>query len=351
MRAMTGLAAATLLVVAGGLATAADAPAKDMKRNLTFKEIVALPAFEMTLYSVEPNVYSAWGYGNENKPTPLASCLEALEESDGVMGRVLIKEEKDRKEIADLLFKGFEQPGEPAHCYIPRHVVVVRGKENQAAAIHVCFQCSYAVNIDGTTTEAKYVSWGEPGGLQAKFDKLLKDAGVGLVAEGHGNREPVKRDEKRLQEVVTKKAREVFDNPDSIAVYHISAGHYRDWGYGRKADPLAAAIKDLEAGTQVHAKTAINRKSARSAMVSRVYDGIGSDADGALCYDPHHALVAKKGKETAVVFICFMCNYCVVVDADTKTSRYESFSDVSGLKDALNNLIAARNPGVDLPLD
>lgn len=113
------------------------------------------------------------------EPPPEAAKVETVH-GYPVLGRVAIGDPGQRREVVERVRQAIRDgPGQPARCFIPRHVVRV-AKGGSVTDVVVCFEClRYRVYRDGQD---------EPGtgrtiasDAQPYFDKLLTDAAVPLA--------------------------------------------------------------------------------------------------------------------------------------------------------------------------
>jgi hypothetical protein len=290
--------------------------------------------------SLDPDVHRGFGYGEGREaPEPLARWLVALAEADGVHGRVAVSDAATRRALLDGLEAGLAQPGPPAGCYEPRHALVAR-KGDVTVAVHLCFACNFALLLDPTTKEAKLTSLGDPKGLQARLNALLRAADVPLA--------PPAGDEPKVEPVAPTVPLAAWEAPDALTLYAVDADAYRQVAHGDApagTTYLEDALAKLESGAGVKAKATITRPSARTALLTALRRGLAMPGEPAECYNPRHAVVVTKGTERAVALLCFECSYAVVADARSPVPNpVGPFGDPGRLQARLD-LILAHAPG------
>lgn len=337
MYTRTSLIAALVLV---GLHAHADDA-----RRFTAREILD-GGEALELFSIDPGIHAQFGRTYKSDAGPLADALDALDEGEGVHGHVAIADAAVRAELTKGLVAGLAGPGEPAHCYAPRHAFVAT-RAGQRAVFHLCFQCGYAVVLDGSTAVGQYAGFGPAPDLKRRLDAILDAAAIPL-AERLGDKPPARpaatRDVERLDAIVSPALRAFFETADSLELYAIDERVYATWGYGGATDPspLATALASLDQGKGVFGKTPIRRAAVRRDVLERLWDGAGNTDRVAKCYEPRHALVATKGADRAVVFLCFACFYVSPIARETAKGALFEYGDVGGLKPLFERLLARR---------
>jgi ribosomal protein L7/L12 len=297
---------------------------------------VLAEAESLEVVSLDPNVHRGFGYGEGREaPEPLARWLVALAEADGVHGRVEVGDAATRRALLEGLEAGLAQPGPPAGCYDPRHALVAR-KGGVTVAVHLCFACNFALLLDPSTKEAQLTSLGDPKGLQARLNALLRAADVPLA--------PPIGNEPELKPLAPEVPLGAWEAPDALTLYGIDENVYRDVARG-DAPPsgtyLEQALAKLDAGEGVKARAALTRVSARAALLTALRRGLAMPGEPAECYNPRHAVVVTKGPERAVAFLCFECSYAVVAHPRTAAPNgLAAFGDPGRLQARLDMILA-----------
>ena len=300
----------------------------------------------LEVVSLDPRVHQTFarGYGPAVND-PLARWLVALAEADGVHGRVLIADAAVRAALIDELATGPASASPATGCYEPRHAIVAR-KGDVTVAIHLCFQCDYALVLKATTTEANLVSYGGTAALKARLDGILRAAKIPLAED--------------LEKAPSAGAMPVdpllapWIEPDAVEVYGIDENAYRGFAEGEKpgdSAPLPLVHAALASGRGVKATVALTRANARAAVVTGVARGLAADGDPAKCWNPRHAVAFTKGLRRVVVLLCFECNYAAILRDDSMRGVGRvSFRDVTRLQARLDLALAAA-PSIDPAYD
>lgn len=295
---------------------------------------------QMTLYSVEPGVYSAWGYGRGFKApeTPYGTALAALEEWDGVYGALPIGAADERKAIGAAIRKGFGAEGPVASCYQPRHALVVV-KDGKPAIMHICFQCHYAVLLGPQTPKGRYTSF-QAGALKGRLNGLLKAAKIHVDGQG-----PKPASGPRFKGDLGVAAEKLawLAQPDEVVLYRIDPSH---WTYLGKGEPFAAAMAKLKAGKGVLGKRALTRPGARKRVPAQFLDGLRGPGMPTNCDIPRHLLLARgDGGKQALMIVCFQCGKGrLLLPGSAKAHGGGGFSPPRGLKSFLGAFLAEFEP-------
>ena len=178
---------------------------------------------------------------------------------------------------------------------------------------------------------------------------LMGCAGLGGCGDGGGKSSPKApepdplllslRDNPRVAEALPADARAVLEAPDGMRIYAVDEEAFRSAG---KPDddaqtPLTHALSMLRAPDGVKATTQLADLGECTRISGLVYQGLAEPAPPADCYNPRHAIIAGKGKETIVLVICFECNYIAVLTAATSARDLVSFHSP-----ALKQLLGAK---------
>lgn len=141
--------------------------------------ILAAPE-RVTLYSIQPGIWREYGYGRNTDPSPLAHALAALKAKTGVLGSLAIDDPAPRADLLESLYAGLIEQGPGAHCYDPRHALVYE-RGGKTVVVCICFECSYVVVLEASTTKGRYEPLQDPRGLKAALNGLLEAAGIPLA--------------------------------------------------------------------------------------------------------------------------------------------------------------------------
>ncbi len=335
------------LAVLAGVAGLAGAPSAgagdDPARALptTFRDVFQ-QADVVEVVSIDPNVHRAWGNGREDADgRPLARWLTAVAEAEGVYGRVAVTDATVRAALLSGLSAGVAKPGPRAACYDPRHAIVARRGDVTVAA-HLCFMCNTVVFLDAATAAGQPEAFGDPAGLLARLDGLLKAAKVTLARDVEAAAAKAGPKGAQLSAPL-----ELFGlgEPETLEVYGLDPAVYAPFGYGHlkgEGTPYAQAMAMLAAGQGVRAKATVTRASAREALSDQLYAGYARGGDPAQCFLPRHALVMKAGAKEAVFFLCFECSYATAIGPKTEGGRnLPMFSDPGFLQTRLDLILSA----------
>ena len=148
----------------------------------------------------------------------------------------------------------------------------------------------------------------------------------------------------RAEEALAPDVAAVLADADAFAVVSIDPKVHRPWGYGKEADdgrPLARWLEAVAGAEGVYGRVEVADGAERAAIGKALAAGRAAEGPAAGCYDPRHAIVARKGDVTVAIHLCFACHYAVILTADTAKGRLVSFQDVGGLKARLDGLLRA----------
>jgi|GEM_PF-3354093 len=138
--------------------------------------------------------------------------------------------------------------------------------------------------------------------------------------------------------------RDVFEHADAVEVVSIDPKVHRAWGTGREdgdGGPLARWRTAVAEAEGVYGRVAVTDPTVRTAILAGLAAGVAHPGPSAACYDPRHAIVARRGDVTVTAHLCFACNTVVFLDAATATGRQASFGDPDGLQARLDGLLTA----------
>ncbi len=294
----------------------------------------------LEVVSLDPGVHRSFarGYGPE-VADPHARWLVALAEADGVHGRMTVTDAVTRAAIVDELAKGPPSAAPATGCYEPRHAVVAR-KGDATVAIHLCFQCQYALLLEASTTQAGLLSFGGTATLKVRLDDVLRVAKIPLAEDLEKDAAP--------KTVPVDPSLSPWNEPDTVDFYAIDENVYRGFAensYVGDGAPLPISHAALASGRGVKASVALTRPGARNAVVSGIARGLAAVGDPAHCWNPRHAVVLTKGLRRVVVLLCFECSYAAVLRDDTARGMNRvSFRDVTRLQSHLDLALAAAPP-------
>lgn len=162
---------------------------------------------------------------------------------------------------------------------------------------------------------------------------------VGVTALGFGAGAPA-RAEAPFSPTVT----DVLTHAEAFFVVSLDPAVHRPWGYGKEADdgqPLARWLAAVADADGVYGRVAVDDPETRGELVKALVAGRSAAGPATGCYDPRHAIVARKGDVTVAVHLCFACNYAVVLDPTTTAGGLVDFHDVGGMKARLDALLVA----------
>jgi hypothetical protein len=131
-------------------------------------------ADSVEVLGVDPGTYARFG-GERAGGIPLVEALSSLAAGKGVGARATLTRATARKALLEDLARGLTSTGDPAHCYNPRHALVI-AKGEERGVVFVCFECGYAVCLDADSSTGKTQAFGDPGGLHARLDAILASA-------------------------------------------------------------------------------------------------------------------------------------------------------------------------------
>lgn len=147
----------------------------------------------------------------------------------------------------------------------------------------------------------------------------------------------------RAEEALPASVAEVLAGADAFAVVSIDPKVHRPWGYGKEADggrPLERWLEAVAGAEGVYGRVEV-AAAERAEIVKALEAGRAAEGPVAGCYDPRHAIVARKGDVTVAIQLCFECHYAVILEAGTAKGQMASFQDVAGLKARLDGLLRA----------
>ncbi len=148
----------------------------------------------------------------------------------------------------------------------------------------------------------------------------------------------------RAEEALAPDVAAVLADADAFAIVSIDPKVHRPWGYGKEADggrPLARWLEAVAGAEGVYGRVEVAEAAERAAIAKALAAGRAAEGPVAGCYDPRHAIVARKGDVTVAIHLCFACHYAVILTADTAKGTLASFQDVGGLKARLDGLLRA----------
>lgn len=291
-------------------------------------------ATSITLYSVAPGVYDHFGNARKERSAP-KDALAALEEGDGVFGSVQITDRKSIEKIGEAFLEGYLEDGPMAFCYIPHHVLRVKG-DGHDLQLHLCFECHYAAVLLGPGT--KYDVFQDVSGLQAMLDERLAAAKIPVRTPWM----PYSLDSRDREYVVSELGTDTVAALESAERLELfSLDPETEWGKPVPKNATGESIAArLEAREGVLGSTVIERDAVRGEVLARAFASIRKDATAAKCFLPRHALRFTHGTRTIVVLVCFECTDLHVV-ADARSDLIP-IRDVAGLESRLNSILKAR---------
>ncbi len=146
----------------------------------------------------------------------------------------------------------------------------------------------------------------------------------------------------RAEEALPASVAEVLAGAEAFAVVSIDPKVHRPWGYGKEADggrPLARWLEAVAGAEGVYGRVEVAEAAERAAIMKALVAGREAKGPVAGCYDPRHAIVARKGDVTVAIQLCFECHYAVILAPDTAKGAMLDFQDVGGLKARLDGLL------------
>jgi hypothetical protein len=160
------------IIAMGILALAVASGCTSQTSQTTPNESINPGPEQMVLYSIDGRDFPKSKDGPADKDVSVVN--EWLHQYP-VLGKVEIKDGKQRKEILEALKDGIaRKPEYGAKCFNPRHGLqfVEKGKTYEYI---ICFECSwYRLISEGSDQALTAIN----SDVQPKFDKVLKDAGV-----------------------------------------------------------------------------------------------------------------------------------------------------------------------------
>jgi hypothetical protein len=296
-------------------------------------------ANSITLYSVAADRFDHFGMGRAEASSP-ADALAALDEGDGVFGSIVIDDADTLKKIRNGFFGGYQRSEVGAFCYLPHHVLRLRG-DGVDLQIHLCFECYYATVLDAPAT--KYEAFNDRKGLKDLLDAKLAAAKI-PVREPWKPFELPKSDRDYVTQELGNDLVAALESADRLEVFTIDPNGGWDLS-PRDATPRTPQSGEsmrlrLESRKNVFGSTVIERGAVRAELTARLLAGIRPDANAAKCFLPRHGLVFTQGTRTIVVLVCFECDDLYIYDAEQ--SELIPHRDVGGLKERLEGILKAR---------
>ena len=136
---------------------------------------------KLTLYSID---FRESGMPDLGEPTYDLKSKNAGKERIGawvVLGKIEIKDPKQRKEIMDSIHEAIRNPDPQAKCFWPRHLIRVEEAAGPSE-ITICFSCNgYEASGQLATEHTEAIS-DRPKDL---LNKILADAKIEMVPEDH----------------------------------------------------------------------------------------------------------------------------------------------------------------------
>lgn len=135
-------------------------------------------------------------------------------------------------------------------------------------------------------------------------------------------------------------AERVLRGATLIEILSVDAGLWNGFGYGEEntPSPFLNSENAVAEGDGVFGRVTITDKDEITEIAEGFVDGYAEEGPSALCYIPHHVVVATAGEERVHIHLCFQCHYAVVIHEGTEAGRYVSFQD-DGLAKTLNRLL------------
>lgn len=307
---------------------------------------------EIVVLSVDESAWNDFGYGGELDPSPFANSAAAIEEGDGVYGRVAVTHPSWRATIADAFAAAYAVDGPGAHCYLPHHVLAATF-EGDTVHAHLCFLCHYAVLLFPDTARGQYVSFQDDGTLEKALNGPL--AGAGIPVNPKVPPTPPALDDGAMAAALSPAAAAVLEAPDAVEVISIDPSALlaapdgaeevaaRDERAALAArDGFAALMATVGRPDVELGRTTITRPNVRVELGHSARALFREGATMARCFAPRHVLVFTRGEARVALQVCFACSNLHVLMEGEPWGDLVAIEDAPGLRDRLNGILARR---------